>query len=231
VRLPSIVSAAGFALVAAAVQLGAFKDIDQWAIDHLMPWVSPAAHPSTFASTVLPFTSATPGLEIPAKLWLYPASVPISGLVTAGCCVYLWRRGGRLPAAAWASAWLLGNAIEVVGKETISRATPHMTWEGYVVPLPTFGDSFPSGHTLRAVLLASLVTVLWRRLGVPAAVWVAGVLPLLVVTNAHAPSDVIGGAFLGAALALVCARTSPVASSVQGAGTVERQSRAEAGTR
>ena len=229
-RLPSIVSAAGFAVVAAAVQLGAFKDIDQWSIDHLMPWVSPAAHSSTLASTLLPFTSATPGAEIPAKLWLYPASVPIAGLLTAGCCAHLWRHAARLAAVAWASAWLLGNAIEVVGKETISRATPHMTWQGYVVPLPTFSDSFPSGHAFRAVLLAFLVTALWRRLGFPAAAWLAVLLPLLVVTNAHAPSDVIGGGLLGAALALACARMSPAASRLQGARAVERPSRAEAGT-
>ena len=227
-RLPSIVSAAGFAVVAGAVQLGAFKVVDQWAIDHLMPWLSPAAHPSTLVSTVLPFTSDTPGLEIPAKLWLYPASALVSGLLTAGLCAFMWRRGMRVPAAVWASAWLLGNAVEVVGKATVRHPTPHMTWEGYVVPMPTFHDSFPSGHAFRAVVLASLLAVLWRRLLFPIAIWLVVALPLLVVTNAHAPSDVIGGALLGVGVALACARIGPSGSTLHGIDGVERRSRVEA---
>jgi hypothetical protein len=209
VRPAAIVSAAAFAGVAAAVQLGAFKALDQWAIDHVMPWTSPELHSSsTLLSSLLPFTSATPRSEIPAEVWLYPASVPVTALVTAGCCLYLWRSRQRLAALAWAGAWLLVDAIEVLGKETIRRPTPHLTREGYLIPMSTFNHSFPSGHALRALLLAALVVVLWPRVLSPATAWLAAALPLLVVTNAHAPSDVVGTVFLSLALALPCMKLS-----------------------
>ena len=199
-----------FAAVTVAVQLGAFAGLDQWSIDHVMPWVAPASHSQPLLSGLLPFTRHTPRSEIPAAIWLYPASVPISALVTAGCCASLWRRGFRVPAAAWASAWILGNAIEVIGKETVLRPTPHVG----LVHMPAFDDSFPSGHAIRALLLVALLTAIRPRLRVPAAVWLAIALPLLVVTNAHLPSDVIGAVFLGCGMSLVCARMTRDASRI-----------------
>lgn len=206
-RVAAIVSAAAFVAVSAAVRLGGFMTIDQWAIDHVMPWVSPIRSSSAWSS-FLPFTAHTPAAEIPAELWLYPASPLIAGLITAGCCAYLWRRGERLPSLAWASAWVVVNAIEVVGKHAISRQAPHMLWRGYVIPLPSFADSFPSGHAARALLLAALVAAVRPRLRMAVAAWLAVMLPLLVVTNAHAPSDVVGGLFLSGAFAFVCLRLS-----------------------
>lgn len=206
----AVLGVTGFAAASVAVRLGAFTRLDQWSIDHVMPWVSPGRHVRPFLSGLLPFTGRTPGSAIPAELWLYPASVPISALVTAGCCAYLWRRGFALPALAWASAWVLGNAIEVVGKATIHRPTPHVG----LVQMPAFDDSFPSGHAFRALLLVALVAAIRPRLRAPAATWVAIALPLLVVTNAHLPSDVIGAAFLGCGLSLACARLGRDASGV-----------------
>jgi membrane-associated phospholipid phosphatase len=221
VRFAPIVSAAAFAAVGAAVQLGACTGIDQWSIDHLMPWASPDAQPSTLLSSVLPFTVHRPAAEIPAELWLYPASALVAAPITMACCIYLWRRGFRLPAIAWASALVFVSAIEILGKHVLRRPTPHMTWRGSIVQMPTFDDSFPSGHAARAVLLAALLAALWPRLRAPAAIWIAAVLPLLVVTNAHAPSDVVGAVFLGGALSLTCVRIRRNAANAKRLGVIE----------
>jgi len=62
------------------------------------------------------------------------------------------------------------------------------------------------------------VAALWPRLRSPAALWLAAVLPLLVVTNAHAPSDVVGAVFLSAASSLICVRISKNAANAKTMG-------------
>ncbi|HLX18822.1 MAG TPA: phosphatase PAP2 family protein [Gaiellaceae bacterium] len=209
-RLAALFTIAGFGGATAAVHFGVFKSLDQWSIDHLMPWLSLERHRETFLSEILPFTKYTPRSEIPAELWLYPASVLVSGLVTAACCFRLWRSSLRLPAFGWASAWLIGNAIEVVAKATVRRPTPHLGF----AQLPTFVNSFPSGHAIRALLLVAVIATVLPRLRWPAAVWLAASLVLLVITNAHLPSDLIGAAFVGAGLSLACLRLTQRAAGL-----------------
>lgn len=197
----SLLLAAAFAAVAALVVAGGFTGIDQWAVEHTMPWLTPETHSQTVTSVMLPFRGGTPRAEIPLDLWTYPAAVPLSAIVLALCCAVLWRRGHRIGAVAWAAAWIVGDAVEVLGKGLLDRPALHMTWHGTRTHLVGFDDSFPSGHTLRGVLAAVLVGLVWRRARPVAALWVAGTLALLVVTSAHTPSDVLGGALLAAALA------------------------------
>ena len=205
-RFAPIVCVAAFAAIATAVALGGFTGIDQWSLDHAMPWLSPNARSAGFGSNFLPFTHNTASTKIPAELWLYPASVPISGLLVAGCGSYLWRQGRAVKAVAWSAAWVVGNAVEVVGKDVIRRPTLHLLWRGAIVRMPTFDDSFPSGHALRAVLVAALLASVWPRVRRAIGVWLMIALSLLVVTNAHTPSDVLGGVLGGVALALVSVR-------------------------
>lgn len=197
----SLLLAAAFAAVAALVVAGGFGGIDQWAVEHTMLWLSPETHPQTVASIMLPFRGGTPAGEIPLDLWTYPASVPLSALLLALGCAVLWRRGSRAGALAWAAAWVVGDAVEVLGKGVLERPGLHATFDGVRRHLVGFDGSFPSGHTLRGVLVAVLVGLVWRGARPVAALWVAGTLALLVVTSAHTPSDVLGGALLAGALA------------------------------
>lgn len=198
----AVASALAFLAVSAAVVAGAFGGIDQWALDHVMPWLTPVTHAQTLESIVVPFHEWTPGGEIPLALWTYPASVPVSALLLALGCALLWRRGLRAAAVAWAAAWIVGDAVEVLGKGLLDRPTLHMTWHGLRAALPGFDDSYPSGHTLRGLLVAAVVGTVWPRARLAAAIWAAATCVFLVVTSAHTPSDVLGGALLAAALAL-----------------------------
>jgi membrane-associated phospholipid phosphatase len=144
-------------------------------------------------------------LEAFCHVWTFPGSVLLSGALLVACCVVLVRRGRKTAALAWASAWLLANAAEVLGKSALHRPTLHMTTAGATLPLPSFDNSFPSGHAVRAVVITALLAAVWRRAGWPALAWALVALPALVVGAAHTPSDVLGGALL-AFLAVLGAR-------------------------
>ncbi len=191
---------AAFAGIAATVVVGGFTGLDQWSVNHAMPWLSPVIRHQTVTSTLLPFRSGTPDLEIPAELWLYPASVPISAIIVAVGCSTLARQRRRGEAVLWASAWVAANFVEVIGKHFIDRPALTMLWHRHRVRYTGFDGSFPSGHSARAFLVAALITVLLRRAWITAASWAGTVIVLLVVANAHTPSDVAGGACLGATL-------------------------------
>jgi undecaprenyl-diphosphatase len=70
------------------------------------------------------------------------------------------------------------------------------------VAIPSFHGSFPSGHTIRALLVATLVIAFRPALRAPALVWFVGAVVALVVVAAHTPSDVLGGLLVGLALVL-----------------------------
>lgn len=199
---PALLFAAAFAAVAVAVALGGFTSVDQWALDHVMPWLAASDHPVTLVSAIRPVQPWDPSPQLPVDAWLYPASVPVSFLVVAAACAVLWRRGRRLPALAWAAAWVAADALELLFKHVLVRPA---LYDG-AVHVVGFDGSFPSGHTLRTVIVAVLVGLVWPRLRVAAAAWAAVVLPMLVVASWHTPSDVLGGALLAGALVVPAAR-------------------------
>jgi membrane-associated phospholipid phosphatase len=183
--------AVALAALAAAVAAGGLTWLDQYAVDHWMPELRPRERtPLVSIDQLYPHLRSP--FETVCALWTYPASGLVSGVILVACCVVLERRGRRSAAVAWAVAWVLANAVEVLAKNTLHR--PQLTAAG---GLGVFGSSFPSGHATRAVLTEALVAAVWPRLAVPALVWVAGVLPALVILGAHTPSDVLGGVLLG----------------------------------
>jgi membrane-associated phospholipid phosphatase len=202
-RLVAIAVAAGaLAALAVAVVAGGTVWLDQYAVDHWMPELGPdrAAPPMLTIGQLHPHLGGS--VESFFSLWTYPASALVSGLVLVACCVVLERRGSRGAAIAWAVAWVLANALEVVGKTTLQRPVLTVAAGAGRGALHAFDSSFPSGHAMRAVLTAALVATVWRRAALPAVVWAAVVLPALVVLGAHTPSDVIGGALVGLAAVL-----------------------------
>jgi membrane-associated phospholipid phosphatase len=192
-RRPRLALAGGL-LAALAVTLastGALRSVDQYAVDHLMPWLQLRHHPFvTFGSLTVP-SLEPPAPNTALELWTYPAAlVPSLVLVLVAAS-----RQARADAIAWCALWCAGNAVELAGKLALRKpALYHHTFH-----VSAFDTSLPSGHTIRAIIVAGAVAAAWRS-GRVAYVWAAAVPIALVVTGAHAPTDVVAGAFVAVAL-------------------------------
>jgi membrane-associated phospholipid phosphatase len=194
---------AAYAALAVLVAAGALTGLDQWAVDHLMPGAHGNGATPTFLEAAVPLYHATwhRPLDVVANVVTVPAQALVSSLLLGTCCVVLRTRGRRRAALAWAAAWLAGNAAEVLCKSVLARPLLHR--DG--LALAAFESSFPSGHTLRALLLASAAAFVWPAATRLLAAWAAAVLVLLEVDGLHVPSDLAGGLLL-AALVVVLVR-------------------------
>jgi membrane-associated phospholipid phosphatase len=193
--------AVAFAGLAALVVGGRLGALDRYALAHWMPGLDPtkATHllPS-LTGLIVPFRLGTPGWQKLLEVVTYPASVGISLLVFAAACGVLVRRGLKTAALVWASAWIVANALEVIEKVVLEKPALTASANGTSYHLVPFDHSFPSGHTMRAVLVAAVAGFVWTRIAWPAAGWAVLLVPVcLVVTAAHVPSDVAGGLLFG----------------------------------
>src|SRR5579884_2503741 len=207
----------GRAILATAAALGAFtalvllhamNGIDDWAIDHVMPGLDPSSpNISLVDPTGLwrPFSLDSAAWQKLVDTYMYPASVLVSGTLVAIVCIVLLRRGRWWGALVWAGAWCGVNAFEVIGKHRLTRPAVHWEGGGVRIHVLPFDNSYPSGHTARAVVVAAAVAYAWPRVRAAAAVWVVLVPAALVAAGDHTISDVVGGALLGL-LAVLCAR-------------------------
>ena len=187
-RSLTLAAFAAFLALTGLVWAGVFTSFDRYATHHWMPWahfgphrliqVGLAFRPETRPSTAGTITA----------FYTYPASPFISGLIVLACAWVLPRRREGVAAIA---LWVVANAIELIGKLVVSRPS---------VGRPGFSDSFPSGHTVRAFVVAAVLAWTWRRAALPAYTWAVGVAVALVAIGDHVPTDVIGGAVLAAAL-------------------------------
>lgn len=186
-----------FLALAGLVGAGATNPLDQFGIDHLTPGLDPTSHYHlTLASLLVPWRGGDPNWQNAVNLWLYPASVPVSALLVAAACWLLHRRGRTRAALLWAGAWVMGAAVEGIGKILIRRPDLHAAVHGARVPFDSYASSFPSGHTIRSLVVAGAVVFVWRRARWAAAAWAATVLPLLVAAGDHTITDVLGGALV-----------------------------------
>jgi len=90
-------------------------------------------------------------------------------------------------------AWALGSAIELLCKHVLVRPALH---DGSF-HIAAFDSSFPSGHALRAVLVAFAIARSWPRVRPLAVAWVVASVVLLQLAGWHTPSDLAGGLLLG----------------------------------
>jgi membrane-associated phospholipid phosphatase len=184
-------SALAFGLLLALVLEGTLTGVDRYAVLHFMPWLRPSAsHLIQPATLFIPGTRPTIAGTLVA-LWTYPASPLLSALVVAGCAYALERRGARRIAVTVVALWIAANAVELAAKAAIARPS---------VGVAGFRHSFPSGHMLRASILAAAVAWTWRRAGAAVVAWTVTVAVALVALGDHTPTDVIGGLLLSTCL-------------------------------
>jgi membrane-associated phospholipid phosphatase len=189
-RRNTVVVAAGFAVLTALVAGGAFHSLDQWTVRHLMPGLEPNPSESSLLDSLVPLLRADwgDGWSIAANLVALPGAFLISLAIVA------WR------SRATAVVLLAAVLVEVISKEMVTK--PALYLEG--VHIDPFDSSFPSGHTLRIVMLAGVLYPLLRGWVVA---WAAAAIALILLAGWHTPTDIAGGLLLGV-LGLLCARSA-----------------------
>ena len=142
-------------------------------------------------------------------------SLEVTTIVMAGLCVYLWRSGFGSDALVFV-VFVAAQAFEVFYKLNLHHPSPGAPLRESDGPSITeilfsgsaAGNSFPSGHMLRAVIAYGLLAFVIRRLSPNPRVRtlaVAGAIALIALLafdrlylDVHWESDVIGGLILGA---------------------------------
>ncbi len=198
--------ALAFAALAALVVGGWLTSIDRYALVHWMPGLDASEATDSIPSIkglFIPFALESPWWQKLLDAFTYPASVLISILVFGAACAVLVRRGAKVAALVWVAVWFVANALEVTAKVAIEKPALYRSEDGTPYHVVPFDHSFPSGHAMRAVLVAGVVAFVWKRVGWPAAVWALLVPVCLVASSAHVPSDVAGGLIFGLLVVLV----------------------------
>lgn len=117
-----------------------------------------------------------------------------------------WRSvsGRHAVAAAGFSALLALGAAQVIS-HVWDRPRPYVAHphDAHLFIAPSPDPSFPSDHATAAFAIAVAIFLRHRRAGVVALVMAATVSVARVAVGTHYPSDVIGGALIGALAALV----------------------------
>ena len=211
-----------FTVLAVLAAIGVLTGFDRHAVAHWMPgldhWprvrVPGVLGPASFTEALLPGWSRPHHANEGASLATYVVAVAASGLpsalVVGGALLALVRRGRRALALLLAVAFVAGNIAEVISKLSLER-DPFTTWvaTGGAPRVLPFDHSYPSGHALRAMLMALCVLAVWRRAGQVLIVWALAVAALLVSGAWHTPTDVIGGTLLAICAAATAAALAP----------------------
>jgi membrane-associated phospholipid phosphatase len=184
-----------FATLAILIATGALTGIDQWSVDHLMPGGTFTSDESGALAAIVPLYGTHWGnpWSIAANIVTLPAAFVIAVLLVA-------RRSRAL-----AFVLVAATAVEVLCKHVLDRPA---LYDG-AHHITGFDSSYPSGHTLRTVILVAAFAGPW------AYVWGAASLVLLLLGGWHTPSDVVGGIALGL-LALLGARGAARALRARG---------------
>lgn len=189
----ALASAGAFAALSALVGRGSVTSIDQWAVRNAMPGAHFDGKP-TLADALIPLWGDWwhGGVAIATNVLAAPGAFLVATAVVAIAC----RRVGGRAGLALGAAYVAGNVTEALVKSTLTR--PPLYAHG--MHLVGFDNSYPSGHTIRVVLLAAAIAAAWPRLRVAAAAWAAATVVLLELGGWHVPSDIVGGLVLVAGL-------------------------------
>jgi membrane-associated phospholipid phosphatase len=196
---------AAFVVLTGLVAADALRPVDRYAIHHLMPYASDSVAgtiaPSEPESAIKPIVHGHRSLaQSIAALAFAPADSISALLLAAATTLILRRRGGPWRAGAvWIAAVLAGLAVEGAGKLLVPQIP--FTYRSVVLGVNIDG-TYPSGHTMRSVIVAGMVICLWPRLRLLVAAWVVYVTAVLELGGLHVPSDIAGGYLIGGALAV-----------------------------
>jgi membrane-associated phospholipid phosphatase len=204
-RSAALVVAAAYAALTALVAAGAISGLDRWSVEHLMPAADFRRGERPFVDALVPLLHQrwTPALAAVANVVTLPAGAVVSLLVLTACSIVLRRRGRQAEALAWPALWVAGNAVELLCKSVVARPA---LYDG-ALHIAAFDSSLPSGHALRAVLVAGAVAAVWPRGYALLAVWALASIVLLQAAGWHTPTDLAAGVLLGA-LGLLGARAA-----------------------
>jgi membrane-associated phospholipid phosphatase len=186
----AVVLAVAYATLAVLVAAGAFTGVDQWAVDHLMP--SSAFHHARPGLLEAAVPLLHQRFDSPLAIAADIVTLPAAALVSLAILGFASRVTGIGLLAAWAT----GSAVELLCKHVLVRPA---LYDGSF-HIAAFDSSFPSGHALRAVIVAYAVARLWPRARRVAIVWVVASVVLLQRAGWHTPTDLAGGLLLGGVL-------------------------------
>ena len=120
-----------------------------------------------------------------------------------GCRNKIWRNRGFLVLFSLAANFL---ACNVVLKPLIDRTRPYYVLD-YTPLIPPVGDpSFPSGHTSASFAAATAIYAINKKWGIAAYVFAAVMGFSRLYLGVHFPTDVLAGALVGTAAAMVIIR-------------------------
>ena len=173
---------------------GAATGLDQWAVDHAMPFTGAPGSPPTLLESIVPLLHVTfrpLGVGVAVVVTL-PGQVLVSLLLVAIAAASLWTHGRRGAAVVWLAVWCAATGVEVVFRHTLSR--PPLYQDG--VHVVGFDASWPSGHALRCTIVAAALVSAWPRLRVLIAIWLVAAVTLLELAGFHTPTDIVGGLLL-----------------------------------
>jgi membrane-associated phospholipid phosphatase len=193
--------AAAFAALAGLVAAGSLTSVDEWALHHAMPEAHFTGGKPTLAEALVPLLHSTWDGVVPVvtNVVTVPAAFLVATAIVGAACAALPRR----TAAALALAYVAGNAIEALTKSALTR--PALYAHG--IHVAAYDNSFPSGHTIRTVLVAAAVTLAWPRARTWAVAWAACSVVMIELGALHVPSDIVGGLLLAGPL-VVAARAA-----------------------
>jgi membrane-associated phospholipid phosphatase len=186
-RRSAAVLAAAYATLAVLVAAGALTRVDQWGVDHLMPSASFRHAQAGWLEAAVPLLHQR--FDSPLSVATDVVTLPAAAFVSLAIVLALSRVAGT----GLVVAWVFGSAVELLCKHVLVRPALH---DGSF-HIAAFDSSFPSGHALRAVLVAVAIARVWPRVRPLAVAWVVASVVLLQVAGWHTPSDLAGGLLLG----------------------------------
>ena len=120
-----------------------------------------------------------------------------------GCRNKIWRNRGFLVLFSLAANFL---ACNVVLKPLIDRTRPYYVLD-YTPLIPPVGDpSFPSGHTSASFAAATAIYAINKKWGIAAYIFAAVMGFSRLYLGVHFPTDVLAGALVGTAAAMIMIR-------------------------
>ena len=193
-RASAFACAAGFAVLAVLVAAGQLTSLDRWAMNHAMPEAHFTSGKPTLVDALVPLWGSTwhTAVSIVTNVVTVPAAFLIASALVLAACLALRNRVAVLLGVAYVA----GNVVEEITKAALTRPSLYV----HGVHVAAFDNSYPSGHTLRSVLVAATVATAWPRALVPAVVWAFCSVVMIEIGALHVPSDIAGGLLLAGAL-------------------------------